>query len=50
MEKIIILQPELFFYHPRFIASAPENFLPFIEENYQQVLENTYIKKDMVSS
>ena len=34
----------------RLVGSAPDNFLPFIEENYQLVLENTYIKKDMVSS
>ena len=50
MEKIMILEPELFFYHTKYDASAPDNFIPFIEENYQQVLENTYIKKDMVSS
>ncbi|MDK2817840.1 MAG: oligosaccharide repeat unit polymerase [Spirochaetota bacterium] len=49
-EKVIHLQPEIFFYSSTQKIINPNNFLPFIEKNYQQVLENTYIRKDMVSS
>ena len=49
-EKVINLQPEIFFYTATQKIINPDNFLSFIEEHYQQVLENTYIRKDMVSS